>query len=225
MNGQSGGDIVGTGGLMTGDMKFVYRTDPDQMPVRRLIVQWGDGLASYNPGSPDTNSFPNRRGMKRDGISSMCDGDDTTPRNFGRSAEACVDRPFTMQHTYTCGGRESVGTAAARDCAPDGHPTTAQRDTGCWDANFISPAGRPGACIYIPRIHVKDNWGYCNGRCPNTGAAGAAAVTRLDGEKCFDGTGLGGGGAMEKDECNTLSVVQGLDPWTYFQGRVIVGPP
>jgi len=34
----------------------VYRTDPDQMPVRRLIVQWGDNLAEYSPGAETSNA-------------------------------------------------------------------------------------------------------------------------------------------------------------------------
>ena len=220
VNNQSIGDVVGLGGELTAELKFGYTTGANQMPIRTVIVQGGDGYGGYNPG-PD-NSFPNRRGMKPDnhpGVStdSLCNNTD-----FGHSPEACIDRPFTITRTYTCGG---VGSLPTCTTAGGTRPGPGQESTGCYDPSFARPGSTTGACIYIPRVHVKDNWGYCNGRCPNTGAAGAAAVTRLDGEKCFDGTGLGGGGAMEKDECNTLSVVQGLDPWTYFQGRVIVGPP
>jgi len=210
INGQSGGDVVGVGGLMVADMKFVYRTDPDQMPVRRLIVQWGDNLAGYSPGMETTNSFADRRGLKENG-NSACDAS-----SFSTSPNACVDRPFAMSHTYTCPG---PGFPA---CGPDGRPQGAALASGCWDANFARPGGGTGACVYIPRVHVKDNWGFCTGRCPNA----TSYITRADGEKCFDGTGLAGPGSLlNTNECGAAALSPPDGAWTYFQGRVIVGPP
>ncbi|MBI4434784.1 hypothetical protein HY635_03145 [Candidatus Uhrbacteria bacterium] len=128
-----------------------------------------------------------------------------------------------MNHTYTCPG---PGFPA---CGPDGRPQGAALASGCWDANFARPGGGTGACVYIPRVHVKDNWGFCTGRCPNA----TSYITRADGEKCFDGTGIttNPGDTVNKNECNVQlypaasGADANLNPWTYFQGRVIVGPP
>ncbi|MBI4449919.1 hypothetical protein HY634_02590, partial [Candidatus Uhrbacteria bacterium] len=165
VSGQSGGDVVGVGGLMSADMKFFYRADEDQLPIRRVRVEWGDGLAPYDPGMEATNSFPNRRGMEDNeeaGVSADSACNNTT---FGTAKDvACIDRPFSMTHVYTCGGS---GALPACTGAGGTRPGSGQEATGCYDASFISPAGLQGACVYVPRVHVKDNWGFCTGRCPN----------------------------------------------------------
>ncbi|MDO8622375.1 MAG: hypothetical protein Q7R80_04045 [bacterium] len=225
VSGQSGGDVVGIGGLMSADMKFFYRADEDQMPIRRMRVEWGDGLASYDPGDPETNSFPNRRGMTDNAAAGVWATSACGGTTFGTVEDvACIDRPFSMTHVYTCGG-----PGALPDCTDAGgtRPGSGQEATGCYDDSFTSPSGRDGACVYIPRVHIKDNWGFCNGRCPNQTSGAGAYGTRADGEKCFDGTGLTtpASNPLNTNECGPTSTVPPDTAWTSFQGRVIVGPP
>jgi len=218
------GDVVGIGGLFPVDMKFFYEADTNRMPVRRIRVEWGDNKGSYETGTPETNSFPNRRGSVRDqatgALTPICSATATT---FGESTDACVGKPFSMSYEYTCAGRNSM----AGDCTgPNQTPgNAAQKKGGCWDPTFARPGGGTGACVFVPRVHVKDNWGFCNGRCPNV----QSYRDRADGERCFDGTELAGANNVDECDASPYPASSGaganLNPWTYFQGRVIVGPP
>jgi hypothetical protein len=94
--------------------------------------------------------------------------------DFGRSTDACTEAYFSFNTTYTC--ERNVGPNWTYDCS-------GVTDTGC--------------CVFVPRVQVLDNWGWCNGDCRGKGAG------------CYGG------------ECDLM----GGDPhWAAFDGKVIVVP-
>ena len=150
----------------------------------------GNGTPAYSAtGGP----YGNRRGYHGD--QSLCDDS-----NFGQSKEACRPRPVTITYVYECA--ENPQTPSLPTCTEDTgkRPSPAQAATGCWD-------NTAKACIFVPRVHIKDNWGLCTGRCPGGPA----------GEKCFDDAD----GATGNNECR----INKPEPWVSFHGRVIVSPP
>lgn len=67
-----------------------------------------------------------------------------------------------------------------------------------WRDTCPDPTVSGPCCVFNPRVQVKDNWGWCNGSCEG----------RTEG--CYD------------RECRGIE--SGEDPYTYFNGRVIVVP-
>lgn len=110
--------------------------------------------------------------------------------SFGNSPDACYEGYFHYQTVYTCAG------ADLDNICQD------EIDSNCYNPNFPNPDGDDGACIYVPRVQVIDNWGWCNG----------------------DVYGEGGymwpDGLMKQNECRT----QINYTWTYYNGKIIVFP-
>lgn len=172
------------------------------MPVRRVSVDFGDGSTKYDTSNIDSAPYPNRRGFDANGVS-LCNNS-----NFGQSKDACIDRPFTIEHVYQClGPMTSI-------CNSNGEPSSG---TSCWIRPNTNAAYPSGACVFRPRVFVEDNWGYCTGRCPN----GSSYLNRGEGDKCFDGTGLTG--TNFQNECDPTN--PNYNPWVNFQGRIVVSPP
>jgi len=68
-------------------------------------------------------------------------------------------------------------------------------------------------CVFIPKVQVLDNWGWCNGTC--LGGPG--------GDGCYNGEGNEGLPIDQQvDECD--SGYQKGDPWTEYKGQIIVIP-
>lgn len=195
VNNQSLGTIVGGSGAKLVTAKFFGYANDDQMPLKHVIVDWGDGGEMTGP---FPGSYKNHRGWKftADGAAtSECDG--TT---FGRSAGACDDAsPFIYNHSYSC--PRGASAASMPEGACDG-PT----ESNCWNREA-------NACQFVPRVQLKDNWGFCNGRCE--GAPGR--------EFCYDD--LPNGGRNECDVSGADLRVRNLDHWTTFAGQVLVSPP
>lgn len=200
VNGQTNGEISGEN-FRRVTLNFFGHAQNDQMPIRSVLVDWGDGTRTGdNPGS----SFKNRRGYVLDLASgeyvSRCSGG-----TFGTSPEACDDtNPFTFTHVYTC------DRAVLEEC-------TASRTSNCVGRDS---AGRQ-MCIFKPHVQIKDNWGFCNGSCPG-GAAGAS---------CYDSTTnpdhVEDGLPNECDISAAASDTFGLSPrspYTEFSGRVLIYP-
>lgn len=78
--------VAGVGSLKV-DLNFYAAASADQMPIRSVVVDWGDGSSVVDPGK--INYYKNH--------SASCVGD-----NFGASSGACDPNPFSYSHTYTC---------------------------------------------------------------------------------------------------------------------------
>jgi hypothetical protein len=217
LNGKLAGDIVFSASVAPVNLKFFGFADKNQMPIRKMQVDWGDGdkvaLDGYfrnqrgaingvcgGTGSANTCFVSSTLGnfdTKKSCVSNNdcryldnCFPENMAP-NFGQiSDKTCDSAYFRFDHVYQC-LREGMGwrgNAGANQC-PD--QQTKVLYGGC--------------CVFQPKIQVRDNWGWCNGTC--TG-------------------GVGGNGCYEKDWGNGQNKECSTDAgaWTPFAGQVIVAP-
>lgn len=179
VGGKTSGDVLYDSYSKTVEFKFFMHADENQMPLKRISFAWGDGS------SPTSliGSYRNKRGYKSfEPVDPFCKPIASAP-NYGQIEDkTCDSGVFSVSNPYTC--------------------TPAKASASC-------PAGYPnGCCVFIPKIQVKDNWGWCNGSCP--GGPG--------GDYCLDQTASNSTGT---DECATSN----SGPWTSFSGRIILPLP
>lgn len=166
---------------------YAYNANGEQMPLREVRVDW---LGDPDNASGASGKYKNHK--------AVCKKPTVPGYNFGDSPQACVDDVgvgvgyFTFNRSLTC----SPGGLGLKSCA-DALPYQA-----CWDENGAG-AGI-GACVFKPRVYVRDNWDWCFG-----GPSVAAAEGRW---------GVGVGGA-----CNLIDAEAWL-PFPDFSGQVIVRP-
>jgi hypothetical protein len=209
VNGTDSGDLPQTGAIVGQkrvDISFYVNADPDQMPIRKVLVDWGDGVASKaadrgknikGSQAPD-NFYKNQRGKELVSQLEQCDGDD-----FGSSPGACASSYAVFTHDYVCSESE-LKKLESRTCKEE---------------NGIvvnSPCSIGKTCVFQPRIFVEDNWGWCTGFC-----AGGEDGTN----GCFGGS---------QDECNYQQCPGGnkcidskgnvANPWINYDGRIVLTP-
>ncbi len=210
VNGKSAGNVVSRNSVAPVNIKFYAFADKNQMPIRKMQVDWGDSNIVALDGY-----FRNQRGSVNGtcGPASVClvssaSGDLATKQsctsnsdcryldncftepvapNFGQIADkTCDNAYFQFDHVYQC-LRDGTGWQSP-----------------CPDLQTQSLYG--GCCAFQPMVQVKDNWGWCNGSC---GAAGSPGGTG-----CYDKSWAGG-----TNEC-----ANSTGPYETFAGNVIIAP-
>ena len=214
VNNQESGDIEAEGSKR-GSVSFFAAADSNQMPIRRMIVDWGDDYSdsdmpwptgSQSGSDADDNFYKNHRGLDLS-FGSQCSSD---ADEFGKSGSACDDSYVTFIHDYNC---TNAKVAALDSCQYDGTRL------------LNSPCTEDDACVYQPRVHVMDNWGYCTGTCESS--------NHPDGE-CFTGY-TSADQSSEVDECNIDNCPDEgetgkcespgtINPWINYDGVVRVAP-
>ena len=220
-NEQSTGDIYGDGEKRVSLAFFAY-ADEDQMPLRRVIVDWGAGkdFGSSGPawpadsqrGSPATDNFyKNQRGLNPISIQHETECDES---EWGKTSDSCSTSYIQFVNNYTC-TEGFLSSLSDRSCTID---EFGNLETSPCTGGVIS--GGDGACVFQPRVHARDNWGWCTGFCD----AG------LDGEdECYDGSDEGGDNECDYvncpggDSCSAGST-ETIDPWVYYDGYIIIQP-
>lgn len=213
VNDSNEGDQTGEGGFFRGTVKFFAAADKNQLPIRRVIVDWGDG---YLSGSNDTdNYYKNHRGLLPESQSqSYCDVCDSTSSDvtceWGMTADSCDPNYFQYQHNYRCSDSNLLQYDTCTDDDGDGVIDS-------------SPCSDGTACYFRPAIHVRDNWGWCTGTCTGLSSVG-------DGTEpgCYDGDGsLSGSDVPGSSECYYTYYPENssvTDPWVYYDGQIVVTP-
>jgi hypothetical protein len=188
------------------NIKFYSIADDNHMPIRELIVDWGDASKSGNTNMMAKNHIDTCSNVCCDSAGNQvsprttcmtnndCQGGQTCKLNFGDSSDACTNQFWQFSHTYTCSDQGTLELCSS------------SRTYNCWDGS---------ACIFKPNVYVKDNWGWCSGINAYAGDGSccglfttfctASGVTGNPGTP-FTGTiiitpsgsGGGGGGIMEK---------------------------
>ncbi len=206
VNDSNEGVQTGSGGFFRGTVKFYAAADKNQLPLRRVIVDWGD--AGTPSGSSDTDNFyKNHRGILPDSqTQTYCDACDTTTDvscEWGMTADSCDPNYFSYQHNYRCSDSDLV-----------------TMDSCVLDASGIitnSPCSDGDACYYRPSVHVRDNWGWCSGTC-----------TVIGDEGCFEGSSDSlADPSNPNGECSYLIYPDDdptIDPWVYYDGQIVVTP-
>ncbi|MFA4937280.1 MAG: hypothetical protein WC575_03270, partial [Patescibacteria group bacterium] len=146
---------------------YAYNSNGEQMPLTEIRVDW--------TGNPDMaagsiGKYKNHKhicALKI--IKDASNNDIPNPfYNFGDSTDACVDDSganqgyFNFTRVLTC-------TAEGSGLLPCDQANTNEGQV-CWDRNAL--AGE-GACVYRPRVLIKDNWEWCA-----SGAYGSACSVR-----------------------------------------------
>jgi len=121
---------------------------------------------------------------------SNCSDGVCAPASFGDSPDACTEQYWSFAHVYQCYGAGSLG----------------------WQDDCPLESVEGGCCVFVPKVQVKDNWGWCTGSCAG----------RADG--CYDASGNIPEGPNECDVDYPNDMRPDLNPWIYFDGQVIVTP-
>ncbi len=201
VNGQDDSDLTGDGGQFFADVKFFVEANANQMPIRRVIVDWQDQRDTMSGSLTDDNYYKNRRGLN-DSNNHWCEQE----TNWGETAEACEPNYFNTTNVYTC-SMALVETLPV--CSTNDSGNLEESPCRGGDSGYSEDV-----CIFQPRVHVRDNWGWCTGVCGT------------DGESCYDGDGE----IMTNDstdECNLdypNADMTAWDPWVYYEGLIIVEP-
>ncbi len=207
VNGEDSNDLTGAGGTFFADLKFFVEANPNQLPIRRVIVDWADEIGGDYAGSiTGDNYYKNRRGLDSTN-SQYCDNSNAD--NWGETTDACDSNYFNAQHYYTC-SQGFINTLPS--CSLDADGKLAE-----------SPCTTDGeSCTYQPRVHIRDNWGWCTGTCLDS-------VTGVDGTNgCYDADGDITSSTDQDDECDldrpNDSPFTEDDPWVYYDGVITIEP-
>jgi hypothetical protein len=209
INEQDQGEVRGANGNLHVTARFYVAADMDQMPVRKILVDWANDAShfgSYSGSTADDNFYKNHRGvLDISDPESQCASDAST---WDLYSDACDNSYVAFTKDYVC--TEGI-VAGLESCEQDE------------DGNVTnSPCkNTEGACVFRPRVFVQDNWGWCTGVCE----AG------LDGESgCYEDIS---GDTDSKNECDWENCPGGtrcgssdgeIDPWVYFDGEIVVEP-
>jgi len=216
-------------------IKFFAYADKNQMPIKQVSVDWGNGKGANLYGGR-LGSLANQRGVleANECTNGKCIYKPSTVVNCVNSTDcilsdikctkvsdcknqfidvckpvdqatsfgtilnkSCNASPFVFNNTYDC--IDSVGKDV---CGVDGITTNCWDNTCAGDTEMQKKYG--GCCVFIPKVQVLDNWGWCNGTCSRGVGAG-----------CYDDS------INKKYECDNLSAVSAF---TSFKYKVLVAP-
>ncbi|KKU73948.1 MAG: hypothetical protein UX98_C0003G0023 [Parcubacteria group bacterium GW2011_GWA2_47_26] len=140
-------DVVqGADGFMAVTMKFFAWANSNQMPIRSIAINWGDGLSSLT----GQGLYRNARGRTGSGAgTSGCNNSDFgTLLATQNDPKSCFEGYYKYDYIYTC-DRLSPSWRAGSAC-----PVADFRDRYA------------GCCVFKPAVQVRDNWDICVGVCP-----------------------------------------------------------
>lgn len=223
LNSQDTGDQSGSQ-FFNATVKFYAAADKNQLPIRRIMIDWGDDLegGNYTGSEAEDNFYKNARGLQEGTQNSQCDLD----TEWGLTDESCDPYYYSYNHIYTCSSEILRDSGAA--CDGDGSTGDANGDFPCWLDQ--SGDGAADACVFQPRVFVRDNWGWCTGSCdstdPDTGVdpSHTSDVDYSDNTTtCYDYDGSLSGSPRDSDECN-YSENSAYRPWVPYDGVIVVTP-
>ena len=212
------------------NLKFFAYADGNQMPLKKIAVDWGDGKSVLQR----TGSFRNNRGL----MDGYCDTS-TVPiapkcslKNVQKFwdpnkkiyiydiltdvtckvDEDCEDIDYCLDEKIAA----NFGQISDRTC--DSAFYRYDYTYYCYEGsnNFKQTCNGyekefpKGCCVYYPQVQVKDNWGWCNGTC--------GSILSPGGVGCYDKSQTTND--LEDDECRLKN-----GPWTPTSSvKVIVAP-
>ncbi len=197
-------------------LKFYAAADKNQLPIRKVMVDWGDEPGEYTGSDSNDNFYKNHRGLNPGEETSICDNSSLKPTSYewGMTGDSCDSNYFSYNHIYTC------NPAGLDECA-------------LGDDGMISnsPCTNDGgnSCTFRPRVHIRDNWGWCTGVCTDGNAADEGGSA----DGCFTGEdyGISDSVSAQRSECaygiypdETLYPDVGIDPWVYYDGSITITP-
>ncbi|MBI4598899.1 hypothetical protein HY734_01735 [Candidatus Uhrbacteria bacterium] len=238
VNGLEAGKIEASGGSKHASVKFFAWANSNQMPLKSVLVNWGDDKrdgayeqyawpprsTSGSTSTQNDNFYKNHRGLKEENRP-YCHPDSNGEKEWGLTSATCETSYFSFDHDYSC-SENMVSDLQQKGILCD----EADDGTGRLIASPCTGGDVPeasGKCVFQPRVHIKDNWGWCTGFCED-------GVDGTDG--CYDGEGQPSGA----DECNFKECPSTLlsgsagdedcpdffggitNPWINFDGVIVL---
>ncbi|MFA4846181.1 MAG: hypothetical protein WC654_06520, partial [Patescibacteria group bacterium] len=226
VNDQDEGNILAKGSKRANVSFFTY-ADSDQMPIRNIVVDWGDGDDIVENGMPwptdsqsgsnaDDNFYKNHRGLKNE-VGNNSENCSSDAEEFGKASEACSSGYVVFSHDYAC-SQGDVNMLETRECKFAGGRLI---NSPCLSSTKEGTA----ACVFQPRVHVKDNWGWCTGFC-DAGSDGkngcyAGGEPEKENNECRINVCPSEG---KNDQCPDFYGVDNsvVNPWVNYDGVIIV---
>ena len=223
LNGNSAATFY-TEGNFRADLRFFATTDPNQFPIRKVLVDWGDGQSLPSSSSTDAlpselwarsplsaadnNYYKAHRGLKADQSPWCTDVEEDT--EWGLTSQSCETGPFNYGHHYRCTPLMLNWLQTGRNCISGAEGNL--QNSPCTGGDVPSAAG---ACVFQPRVYIQDNWNYCTGVCDD----GSGDTL------CHSTSGSTG----ECDYANfplpeSLISPAYADPWVYYDGYIVLEP-
>lgn len=197
-----------------------------------MNVDWGDGNFLTKPEIPwptdsqsgsdaSDNFYKNRRGLE--GRTEVCrEGTDA-----GKLSTSCDSSYVSFNHGYSCTAKKLKQLQDTNRLCEIDPITGALKNSPCTGSGGGVPDA-DGKCIFQPRVHIEDNWGWCTGYCdadlnldsnrntiehPSSNTSCYATECNLS---CPDG--------QSGAECREDNNGETINPWINFDGYVRVSP-
>ena len=227
VNGFDSDNLLGSGGSYHAAIKFFAWANSNQMPIRNVVVHWGDGdRYATSPGynwppddsvgdvSSTSSYYKNRRGLEDEETVVCGDYDE-----WGLTSSACETSYFSYEHDYFCskGYVEDILAVDPQGVCQWAEPTNPGRLLNSPCTGGVITEGE-NKCVFQPRVHVKDNWEWCTGYCD---AGTEDAGTGCYGEECNPSDCPNEGLNGDCVEGDTLAV-DIANPWINYDGVIIV---
>ncbi len=199
LNGDDLPDLIIAENSFTAVAHFFAYADHNRMPIRRVMVDWGDGDISNqdrkgmyknrkpycigvgNEQSPDIGECSQSEQL-------TCLKDSDCPlagetcdlnaaRHFGNSDRACVPEYFEFMHGYSCSQFDLQLSELDNVDFLEYMIEFDQLDEylGRPDVEQTlknrgyTPEVNTKVCVFQPKVQILDNWGWCNGTCDYKG--------------------------------------------------------
>jgi hypothetical protein len=225
VNGKSSGDLIFPTDVAKVNLKFFGYADKDQMPIRKVKVNWGDGIIVDLDGY-----FRNQRGEVN--VSGKCikeagkpdktchldvghvDGQNVTLYDFDANKKCVSDRDCAyMSGCFPANNAPNFGQIENKTCDNNyfkfDHVYQCFRGGDGWTPTCSNQQMQTlygGCCEYTPAVQLKDNWGWCNGQCGTFFTVGKGG--------CYDA----GWQPIQENECLSNNA------YTRSSVRIIVAP-
>lgn len=220
--------VQGNGGSIHAVVKFFAYADSNQMPIRNVLVDWGDGerespyagyawpLDSQTGSDGDASYYRNRRGFDAYG-NEICENGGEDDDEWGFASDVCQTAYFTFEKDYYC-SLSLIGDLPECD-EFEGRLI----NSPCTGGEFggISATNK---CVFQPRVHVKDNWGWCTGTC-----YGGGTKEYDDSNNCFGEYECNSAycpSVLESGDSGTGSCADSVggisNPWKNYDGVIIL---
>ncbi len=135
VNNEINGSIVGSGGSVFTTTRFFYHAHPDHMPIRNMMMYWGDGASTGNTGKYQNNLPVCNPEMEMPGVPNSLQG-------FGGTEGACHQGYKVFYKTYLYNPSDLC----------DGTNITIE------GLSYAKPTISNASC-YKPNVRLEDNWG------------------------------------------------------------------
>ena len=129
-------------------------------------------------------------------------------KQFGDLPRACIPGYFEFTNEYSCGPSDlrKAGVAGGEYVQ---RVSTLEASRVLQESWGLSP--NEYVCVYVPKVQVMDNWGWCNGTCDDQTRGGNQEYPNGG---CYNNEARGD---MQCDNPN-------LPAWTPYRGNIIVIP-